>query len=733
VSLSRLGTATGAARAGLWVGDNSAMRVFRRRAGGQAMVMTLIFAVVMVVVALSLYRVGRLTTDKMALQNAADAMAYSASVMEARDLNFASYMNRAIIANEVAVGQSVGLASWAFHWNSIGEWLLEYNKYLSGPTSGFSDSFLQPASAVFTVTGSRLPVSFVPLMSAYARGLSAINHYTNQAYGIATQIHHVTTIAAVVGVMDEIRDDTAPDDATISDFGLMSLVTHLVTYTTDFTRMYNPKRYVAVSDFQDDLTGETDAGGYGRLAAMIHNSGDPFTKGWHNPQYGADDSLNGRGWNFRLFEQMADNGFLPFLPFSTPFVFPGLPVPGILTADVNDAGNIFFNFYSGFDATIDFGVASVEAGYDFELEFQFGIGMERQGSSEIRMIAPLTGSHSGEAAGEIFNWSSADATRAYINIGASMDMYAYARANIALVGSFGVEGGAGGELYVDGENEGLDFNLYLVLRLGLGPLGSIDVFDIDLPLCSVDTCPFPASLPLGTAFTQASKTGNAIRSVPGQMGTEKLGTGPVPPDAYGGAANTILPWNYPPSPVVGGGYSGTASGVFFQPDQLTPRRRNVGTSYGGLPYYVDTTDTESLFGSGGPYLLMGLALAEDDHREALYESNPGAEPTGRFSLFDEFADASMNVVAKSEVYFKRPLDLDGFARGDGYVEHGSAFNPYWNARLVDTSHADRVAALLVDQKVVAQDGVSTLLLDAVDALWTWIEGLLPTDSELIPR
>ena len=80
-----------------------------------------------------LYKAGKLTSDKMALQNAADAAAYSVSVVEARDLNFASYMNRAIIANEVAIGQMVGLASWAFHWRSFNDYLSLYASPLKAP------------------------------------------------------------------------------------------------------------------------------------------------------------------------------------------------------------------------------------------------------------------------------------------------------------------------------------------------------------------------------------------------------------------------------------------------------------------------------------------------------------------------------------------------------------------------------------------------------------------------
>ncbi len=71
--------------------------------------MTLILAVVLILGGLTLYRAGRMTADKMELQNAADAMAFGVSTVEARDLNFAAYTNRAIIANEVAIGQAIGM------------------------------------------------------------------------------------------------------------------------------------------------------------------------------------------------------------------------------------------------------------------------------------------------------------------------------------------------------------------------------------------------------------------------------------------------------------------------------------------------------------------------------------------------------------------------------------------------------------------------------------------------
>ena len=58
------------------------------------------------------------------------------------------------------------------------------------------------------------------------------------------------------------------------------------------------------------------------------------------------------------------------------------------------------------------------------------------------------------------------------------------------------------------------------------------------------------------------------------------------------------------------------------------------------------------------------------------------------------------VLAKSELYFSRPTDslASHFHRGDGQAEYGSAFNPYWQARLIETTYADRLLALLIQQE-----------------------------------
>jgi hypothetical protein len=80
---------------------------------GQALPLAMAMLVAVAATVFFMFNSGQLVQEKIRLTNTADAVAYSAGVFEARVLNYDAYTNRAIIANEIAIGQAVGLASWA--------------------------------------------------------------------------------------------------------------------------------------------------------------------------------------------------------------------------------------------------------------------------------------------------------------------------------------------------------------------------------------------------------------------------------------------------------------------------------------------------------------------------------------------------------------------------------------------------------------------------------------------
>jgi apolipoprotein N-acyltransferase len=59
---------------------------------------------------------GQAVNEKTRVVHAADAAAYSAGIVEARSLNYQAYMNRAMVANEIAIAQLVSLGSWTWYF-----------------------------------------------------------------------------------------------------------------------------------------------------------------------------------------------------------------------------------------------------------------------------------------------------------------------------------------------------------------------------------------------------------------------------------------------------------------------------------------------------------------------------------------------------------------------------------------------------------------------------------------
>ncbi len=88
---------------------------------GQAALFAAVLIPVVLLAGLFVFNTGQLTATKLKTQNAADAAAFSAMQMEARELNFISYTNRAMVANQVAIGQTISLVSWSHYVKTLGQ------------------------------------------------------------------------------------------------------------------------------------------------------------------------------------------------------------------------------------------------------------------------------------------------------------------------------------------------------------------------------------------------------------------------------------------------------------------------------------------------------------------------------------------------------------------------------------------------------------------------------------
>lgn len=86
---------------------------------GQIVVFTALSGLALVTMVATIFNVGMVTGEKMSVQNAADAAAYSQAVAEARVLNFLAYTNRAIISHMVTIAFTTAILSQRELWEKI--------------------------------------------------------------------------------------------------------------------------------------------------------------------------------------------------------------------------------------------------------------------------------------------------------------------------------------------------------------------------------------------------------------------------------------------------------------------------------------------------------------------------------------------------------------------------------------------------------------------------------------
>lgn len=195
------------------------MRMIAKQSG-QAMVFVYFFIVVVIIGVLILFNSGQLTRQKMEVQNAADAAAYSAAVLSARYMNYAAYTNRAMIANEVAIGQFSAFDSWSRRYGLAG----------SGSTLSivalkaipFSRGFGEGLQKVFGVMDKIYSNAFKPFIS-FGKLFTTLNNRLNWVLGLSQQAVRVATLQEQSKVVGEVIEDNAPG-ASLSNFGALAAV-----------------------------------------------------------------------------------------------------------------------------------------------------------------------------------------------------------------------------------------------------------------------------------------------------------------------------------------------------------------------------------------------------------------------------------------------------------------------------------------------------------------------------
>ncbi|UIF87020.1 pilus assembly protein TadG-related protein [Cupriavidus sp. UYPR2.512] len=202
---------------------------------GQALAFALVFLVIGGLALYLAFNASQLTSAKTKLQNTADAAAYSAAVLQARDYNFAAYANRAMVANQVAVAQAVSLKSW------IDELKGTYtdNTWIDTLVKIFSDGQLlwttpkQLGKAAITPVRSALNTLLPPLVTGLDDIIAALS--------MAQRAYHAGTIAAVPLVTDEVAKRNQPDSTVSSGYFFGPRYGVQLARWTKFTTVTDPQ------------------------------------------------------------------------------------------------------------------------------------------------------------------------------------------------------------------------------------------------------------------------------------------------------------------------------------------------------------------------------------------------------------------------------------------------------------------------------------------------------------
>ncbi|MEM9174052.1 MAG: hypothetical protein AAGC67_02370 [Myxococcota bacterium] len=691
---------------------------------------------------------AKLTTSKMEVQNAADAAAFSVSTLEARDLNFMAYTNRAMIANDVGIAQMVALTSWAVSLVSVPGQLDVINRNAcprAGAVGGaICSAIFTGLSTYYRTIGNVYLRGMQVLNPLVVRGLNGINHLV---YSNAQKIYHGATVYLVAnsllggglqglnptggaGVVLDAIDKNAPG-ARLSPWGSVALAAHVVYYAGDF--------FPGLLDRVDqtpflktyDPSSDDDADGFKTWAAIQRDSRDMFTesRGVQRkdiPALGSGGSLGGSstyqptGRNEATCSSLlARVGAPPICPgFRDEFTLP-LPPP--------------------LDLTIGF-----SAGGDFGLEIAFG-------GNELRW-------NGSSQNGDSFGHQAIDRSSAFISIIVGfdftlpplppipgIDVYdAACQAIAAAVGGPAISGFTEGRQCTIGTG----FDERFTLAFGFAQLQANDV---PLELRSsvftedIDDGEFDSSGPgWGDRPDDPSRPGTQVGALPFFGLADNLPlydqSNPVDPSRRGVTRPDLNADFQRAGP---GRYDLRVGGP---PNAPRSNRRGL---YDGLPGYTDTAspvtppdDGEApLLGFQAPNFLVGVVKTVNGEHQSFGGRaadtfgtldpsvppvlDPGSYPasTGPVELVDRSAasadepEAANNVVAaiaRSQVYFKRPTDLDFFSRPDGNEEYGTAFNPYWQARLVETTELDRAVSLLFQQRVFWDEQIEAIRNNTLD-------------------
>jgi len=612
---------------------------FRQK--GQAMLFGLLFLAVVIMTLLILYNQGQLVQNRIQLENAADAAVYSQAKLAARNQNFIAYTNRAMVANEVSIGQMVALLSWAKHYKNAGAFAnYPLYKFPVAPPSPvtFSD-VLSIITLPWQIMGTVVEAPTKVMVKTWPTVVS----YFNGALGVFQKMFALATLEAQVEinlnvVEDHEKDPDKPEmytpvvgwyfftqNALLTYFGENFSPTNLASLVGDAdTDDANAEELV--SDFLGDQVGE--------LENMINNN-SPGKSTSGNSSGGKNSNLNSSEEEDAAIEAYQRYAAIVNRNRES------------FTKDRHWDFGVGADF--SFPLTLDAGIVKLT----IELDLGFWAGLKNDGGT-----AYIGNDMEADSDIETLGWSSIDMT------------------------SFGIE---------------LYFGLFVNIEVCLPIIGCNDwtLLDIDVDI--------PIGFPLAGATHQLVSDATNAKKVmtdwgypgmddPGMYGGDS--DDPLNDGAFDLFHLQGLLWGQVAPDLLPGMYGLNTANDVTDTYGAPPSYYSLGGSFqeSGVGYEfaialtksmddIETSDHDAIGINGDADDWDGDNIARTRFDVQTHSRAEGDDIAANYQQVIWGDDRPMMTVSAAETYFANPMQENA----DGSAEPASLFSPFWDARLKEPS------------------------------------------------
>jgi hypothetical protein len=216
-----------------------------RRQSGQALPLGIAFLMATILLGLVLFNTGQTASERSRLTNAADAAVYSGLIWQARALNFQAYTNRAMVANQVSIGQFVSLTSWTKYAYVVARNINNVGQFIPGV-----NAWTETAETITNLIDSEavnVAEVFIPIIDSVNGVLSRMQ-----------QAVYLASFAATPGIVREVVEENDERYRASTAYTVLGMGQNTQRWRS-FTRRYD------------------DRDGILRKADVVNRSKDEFT------------------------------------------------------------------------------------------------------------------------------------------------------------------------------------------------------------------------------------------------------------------------------------------------------------------------------------------------------------------------------------------------------------------------------------------------------------------------